>query len=167
MSTLAFLSPDRARRSDGFDPELRSPLARALATGVPAGIEDLSLAYGKLEARGEGDAHGLEAEVVRITPVRALVLCPYERTEALREELRRRFELVTDLTAALAGLRLNGVALLRRLTDLDLDALPAAGVVARVPALVLRSDEEFRIFFRQELGHYVASAVVDTARGLR
>ena len=166
MSSPAFLSPALARSANGFRPQPVSPLARAFAHGAPPGIEDVSLAFGKLEARGGGYADDLDAEVVTLTPARALVLCSYEQTPALHEELERRFELVVDLTAALAGLRLYGAPLLRRLTDLDPDALPAAGVFARVPAFVLRSGDEFRAFFRQELGHYVASAVLDTAAGL-
>ena len=55
---------------------------------------------------------------------------------------------------------------MRRLTDLDLDALPAVGKLAEVPAVVLRDGDRFRIFFPQELGHYVAEVVLDTLDGL-
>jgi sarcosine oxidase gamma subunit len=76
--------------------------------------------------------------------------------------------LVVDLSAALAGLQLRGEALVRRLTDLDLDSLPAVGAVAHVQAYVLRDDAEtFRLFFPQEYGHYLAEVVVDAAEGLR
>jgi hypothetical protein len=61
----------------------------------------------------------------------------------------------------------QGESLLRRLTDLDLDALPAAGTVAHVHALVLRDEgETFRLYFPQEYGHSVAEAVIDAAEGL-
>jgi sarcosine oxidase gamma subunit len=74
---------------------------------------------------------------------------------------------VVDQSAGLAGLRVRGEGLLRRLTDLDLDELPAVGALAHVQAFVLRDDEEtFRLFFPQEYGHYVAEVVVDAAAGL-
>jgi hypothetical protein len=131
MSHLDFLSPDLA----AADAVWRSPLERALAH-AHAGFEDLSRT-GVLEVRGE--LNGLEvgdAEVVRLTPERALVLCPFED-------------------------------LMRRLTDLDLDALPAVGPLAHVQALVLRDTGEiFRLYFAQEYGHSVAEAVIDAAEGL-
>jgi hypothetical protein len=71
------------------------------------------------------------------------------------------------MTGALAGLEVEGEQAVRRLTDLDLDALPAAGKVAEVPAVVLRDGERFRIFFPQEYGHYVAEVVLDVLEGLR
>ena len=157
MTRLAFLSPDLARAGDGFEPRLASPLARALAGDTR--VRDLSL-LGKIEVRGEIDHH-VDADVVQITPQRALVLCPYERCAELRARLGG-----IDLTGALAGLELEGEAAMRRLTDLDLDALPAVGKVAEVPAVVLRDGDRFRIFFPQELGHYVAEVVLDTLDGL-
>jgi hypothetical protein len=57
---------------------------------------------------------------------------------------------------------------MRRLTDLDLGALPAVGALAHVQAYVLRDEgETFRFFFPQEYGHYLAEVVIDTAEGLR
>ena len=74
---------------------------------------------------------------------------------------------VVDQTAGYAGLRVQGQTLVRRLTDLDLDRLPAAGALAQVQAIVLRDDEEtFRVFVPQEYGHYVAEVVVDAAQGV-
>ena len=164
MTELDFLSPDLARADGGFAPAYRSPLERALRA-APAHIRDVSRT-GKLEVRG--DIATLDAgEVVRITPTRALVLCDFDATAALRAALSERFEHVVDLSAALAGLAMTGERLLRRLTALDLDALPAAGAVARVPALVLRDGDDFRIFFAQEYADYVAHVVLDTAEGLR
>ncbi len=57
---------------------------------------------------------------------------------------------------------------MRRLTDLDLDGLPAAGpLLSRVPAIVLRDEgERFRVYVPQELAHDVAVAVLDAAAGL-
>jgi hypothetical protein len=160
VTSLAFLSPDLARAGDGFEPRLASPLARALHGD--ARVRDLSL-LGKLEVRGDVDALAVDAEVVRITPRRALVICPLERCADVRARLQG---LVVDMTGALAGLELEGEQAMRRLTDLDLDALPAVGKVAEVPAVVLRDGDRFRIFFPQELGHHVAEVVLDALDGL-
>lgn len=160
MTELAFLSPDRAVTGAGFEPRFASPLARALAGETR--VRDLS-GLGKLEVRGDVDVRDVDAEVVRITPRRALVLCPYERCAELRARIGAT---AIDMTAALAGLELEGERAMRRLTDLGLDALPAVGKVAEVPAVVLRDGDRFRIFFPQELGDYVAEVVLDTLDGL-
>ena len=56
---------------------------------------------------------------------------------------------------------------MRRLTDLDLERLPAAGPFARVSALVVRGEgERFGVYVPQELGHDVALAVLDAIAGL-
>lgn len=163
MSELEFLCVDRAERDAGFDPVARSPLERALRH-APLEIEDISHTA-KIEVRG--DVASLdERKVFRITRMRALVFCDGAEGAAVRARLRENFEHVVDVTSALAGIRVSGEPLLRRLTDLDLDALPAAGAVARVPAVVLRSGDEFSIFFAQEYGHYFAEVVIDTARGV-
>jgi sarcosine oxidase gamma subunit len=160
VSEFEFLSPDLASP----EAEWRSPLERALAH-APEGIEDVSRT-GKLEVRGTVDALD-DGDVVRLSARRALVLCPPEEATVLRARLRDRGYRVVDQSAGLAGLRVRGEGLLRRLTDLDLDELPAVGALAHVQAFVLRDDEEtFRLFFPQEYGHYVAEVVVDAAAGL-
>jgi len=160
VTHLDFLSPDLATA----DAVWRSPLERALAH-APEGIEDLTRTA-VFEVRGNLD--GLEGEVVRLTPERAYVLCPFEEAGRLRTRLTGAGRLVVDVSAGWAGLRVRGERLLRRVTDLDLDALPAVGALAHVQALVLRDDAEtFRLFVAQEYGHHVAEAVVDAARGLR
>ena len=73
---------------------------------------------------------------------------------------------VVDLTGAFAGIEVEGETLMRRLTDLDLDELPAAGKVADVPAVVSRQGQRFRIFFPQEYGDSVVEAVRDIEKGL-
>jgi hypothetical protein len=161
MTELAFLSPDQVRSADLFDPRFASPLARVLAG--TAGVTDLSR-LGKIEVRGDVDAIDVDAEVVRITPQRALVLCRYEQCAELRARLPGT---VIDMTGALAGLELESEQAIRRLTDLDLDALPAAGKVAEVPAVVLRNGPSFRIFFPQEFAHYVGEVVLDVLEGIR
>jgi sarcosine oxidase gamma subunit len=160
VSHLDFLSPELA----DADAVWRSPLERALAH-APDGVEDLSRT-GVLDVRGEVD--GLDAgEVVRLTPERALVLCTYEETALVRTRLAGAGCLVVDVSAGWAGLRVRGETLVRRLTDLDLDALPAVGALAHVQALVLRDDADtFRLYFPQEYGHHVAEVVVDAAEGL-
>jgi hypothetical protein len=157
VSELAFLSVDRAT------PEARfaSPLERALSGTTE--VRDLSH-LGKIEVRGDVDAIDVDAEVVRISPHRALVLCDYERCADVRAQIPG---FVIDMTGALVGLEVEGERVLRRLTDLDLDALPAAGKVAEVPAVVLRDGDRFRIFFPQEYGHYVAEVVLDVLEGLQ
>lgn len=166
MSELEFLSPGHARPHPEAEVSPRSPLARALSTGDGSRVEDISLSYGKLEVRGDVGALDVDAHVVRITPQRALVLCAYDRTLSLRRQLREQF-LCVDMTGALAGVRLRGASLLRRLTDLDLDRLPAAGSLAGVPAVVVRRGDEFDAFFRQEYADHVGGAALDAARGLK
>jgi hypothetical protein len=146
-----------------------SPLSRALAHAEPGlGLRDLSLEVAKLDVRG-ADVEDLDVEgdVVRTTPERALVFSSAREIDALRTRLRQSGCFVIDMTGALAGLELRGETLMRRLTDLDLDALPAVGSFAHVPATVLRGgDDTFRVFFPQEYGHYVTEVVIDTAEGL-
>lgn len=164
MTELEFLSPDLAAPEAVW----RSPLARALVD-APDGIADVSRT-GKIEIRGdlsELDADGFE--VVAITPRRGLVLCDYADLARVRARVGEQY-LAIDVTGAFAGIRIDrpdAVRLLRRLTELDLDALPAVGAVAHVPAHVLRDgDTVFRLFFPQEYGDYVAEVVVDAAEGL-
>ena len=160
MSELAFLSPGRA----SADAAWRSPLERALR-GAPAEISDVSLT-GKIEIRGDLDAFAEKgAELVRITPTRGLVLCDFTKTVAVLERLRDDF-LAIDVSGTLAGLQLRGETLMRRITDLDLDSLPAAGAVAHVQALVLRDGDTFRLFFGQEYSDYLAEVLLDAHEGL-
>jgi hypothetical protein len=158
---LDFLSPDLAAPEATW----RSPLERALRH-APADIGDISLT-GKLEIRGDvGTLRTRALEIVPLTPERALVLCDFTKTAEIRAKLAERF-LVIDMSAALAGLQVRGETLMRRLTDLDLGALPAVGSVAHVQTYVLRdAGETFRLFFPQEYGHYLAEVVVDAAQGL-
>ena len=191
MTELEFLSPDQARPTESFQPLLKSSLERRLreagaefeeregwlvAVSVPGAaqrsprIRDITHTA-KIEVRGGVNGLELEgAEVVAITPERTLVLTDYRRGAALRAELREQFRTVVDMSAALAGLEIAGSGartVMARLTDLDLEALPAAGSVSHVPAVVLRDgDESFRIFFPQEYGHYLWEAAVDAAEPL-
>jgi hypothetical protein len=177
VSTLDFLSPSRCAEGT-----LASPLRRALDTvsdtdfrnerpsgalDVSARLADLSL-DGKLELRGDLDlVRPLAGEdLVRLSPRRGFLLTTHDPAEAA-ERIRAQGILAYDASGGWAGLALEGAALMRRLTDLDLDRLPAAGPFARVHAIVLRDEgERFRVYVPQELGHDVALAVLDAARGL-
>ena len=158
--TLDFLSPSRCA------PETTaSPLRRALEGS--GHVVDLSL-DGKLELRGELARVGPLAgeELVRLSPRRGFLLTPHDPVEAV-ERVRAQGVLAYDATGGWAGFAREGETLMRRLTDLDLDRLPAAGPFARVTAIVLRDDgDRFRVYVPQELAHDVALAALDAARGL-
>jgi hypothetical protein len=164
---LDFLSPSRCAPDT-----VASPLVRALqpysGNGGPQPVlVDLSL-ESKLELRGDLDLVEplADEELVRLSPRRAFLLTPHDAAEAV-ERYRGQGVLAYDASGLWAGLALEGVKLMRRLTDLDLDDLPAAGPFSRVPAIALRDEgERFRVYVPQELGHDVALAVLDAARGL-
>jgi sarcosine oxidase gamma subunit len=162
VTHLDFLSPDLA----AADARWASPLERALAH-APAGIEDLSRT-GVLEVRGELDGLDAgEAEVVRLAPALALVLCPFEEAGRVRTRLTGARRLVVDVSAGWAGIGIRDEVVLRRLTDLDLQRLPAAGLVAHVRGILIRPDNEtFRVYVPQEYADYVAEVLIDAARGL-
>ena len=178
---LAFLSP-----SSSAGDLLASPLWHALdtvsdtvsspesdgkggsASGLGIhGLRDLSL-DGKVELRGDLGLVEPEPgeELIRLSPRRGYVLVdgdPREVVARLRASGIRAF----DMTGALAGLAFEGERVARRLTDLDLDRLPAAGMFAKIGALLVRDEgERFRAYFPQELGHYVAECVLDVIAGL-
>ena len=163
MSAQPFLSS----RPAGAGAVARSPLAHALAD-APEGIADLSLALATFEVRGDLD--GVTAgELVRITPTRGLVVAQAAESERVEAALRTQAATVLDRSGALAALRIerpDAATLMRRLTDLDLDDLPAVGAVARVRTVVRGGGDRFDLFFPQEYGHYLAGVVVDTAAGL-
>lgn len=152
MTRLAFLSPHEA------DVAGVSPLRHILG---PSFIDVSHL--GKLEVRGNVD--GIDA--IPLGPGRALrVLEGDVRTE--RDRLVEQGYRVYDMTAALAALEVEGDDLMRRLTELDLDALPAIGSILRGTTALIerRPGERFRLFVPQELGHFVAEVVTDIAHGL-
>ena len=155
MTTLAFLSPHEA------DVAPVSPLRHVAGEA----FTDVS-ALGKLEIRGDTD--NLDVDAIPIGVGRVLLVFEGD-VRAMRDRLTADGYRVYDMTAALAALELDGEDLLRRLTELDLDALPAIGSIARgTPALIeRRGGERFRLFVPQELGHFVAEVVTDMGRGLR
>ena len=160
MSDLVFLSPGRASAEATW----RSPLERALE-GAPPEISDLSLT-GKIEIRGDLPKSVKGGDLVRITPTRGLVLCDFTKTVELLEKLSKD-HFAIDVSASLAGLSVRGEAVMRRITDLDLDALPAAGAVSHVQAIVTRDGDSFALWFAQEYSDYLAEVVIDAWEGLQ
>jgi hypothetical protein len=95
--------------------------------------------------------------VLQLTPARALVVGDLSSPPPA---------FTVNVTAALAGIAIHGEQLMRRLTDLDLSRLPAAGRLAGVHAFVFERDGEYRVFFPQEYGHSVVTIVRDAQAGL-
>ena len=85
-----------------------------------------------------------------------------------RERLAADGFLAYDMTGALTMLELEGDHLLRRLTDLAPEQLPAVGSVTRgTPALIEPlGQSRFGLYVPRELGQYVADVVADLERGL-
>jgi hypothetical protein len=160
VSDLAFLSPGHASGEATW----RSPLERALR-GAPSEMSDLSLT-GKIEIRGDLPKSVKGGDLVRITPNRGLVLCDLTKTVELLEMLSKD-NFAIDVSASLAGLSVRGEAIMRRITDLDLDALPAAGAVSHVQAIVTRDGDSFALWFAQEYSDYLAEVVIDAWEGLQ
>jgi len=189
MSKLDFLCPDLANPDPerGFEPLARSAMHErlsesggkfeaqagwlvlsALSAHSPAdpSVADVSH-HAKIEVRGPAPQAANDREIVGIGPDRWLVLCSPDVAGSVRASLEEPGRIVIDQTGALAGLKIEGPearTLMRRLTDLELDRLPAVGAVAKVPATVLRDGaESFRIFVPQQSADYVCEVVLDAA----
>jgi len=164
-----FLSPSRCAPGT-----LASPLARSLGRvgwsaylGDPEQVRDLSL-EGIVEIRGDVDrVSALEGEeLVRLSTRRGFLFTGGDAAD-VAERIRGEGVLAYDATGALAGLAIASEQVMRRLTDLDLESIPTAGPFARVSALFRRgSDGWFHVYVQQELGHYVAEAILDALVGL-
>jgi len=169
--TLSFLSPSRC--ADGTT---TSPLRRVFDTvsdafeakGDSASlVRDLSL-EGIVEVRGDLDsvAPGAGEELLRLSPRRGFLFTAADPAQVVAR-IRAGGVLAYDATGAYAGIAIANEQVLRRLTDLDLDRIPTAGPFARVTALFRRgADGWFHVHVHQELGHYVAEAVLDAIAGL-
>ena len=158
----AFLSPSRCEPGT-----LASPLRRALDGVDPARVRDLSL-DGVVEIRGDLELVEPAAgeELVQLSPRRGFLFVNEDPAD-VAERLRAAGVLAYDATGALAGMAIASEQVMRRLTDLDLDKVPSAGPFAHVTAIVRRNgDGWFEVYVQQELGHYVAEAVVDALAGL-
>jgi hypothetical protein len=142
-------------------------LRRALEGADPADVRDLSL-EGIVEIRGNvmliTDGPGDEP-LIRLSPRRAFLFPGGDPTEHV-QRLRAAGMLAYDATGAYAGLAIRDERVLRRLTDLDLGQIPTAGPFAHVSALFRRGgDGWIHVYVHQELGHYVAEAVLDAIAG--
>jgi hypothetical protein len=160
--SFSFLSPSRCEPAT-----LASPLRRALEHADPAVVRDVSL-EGIVEIRGDVDAFASPAgeALVRLSPRRAFLFTDEDPLDVIARA-REAGALAYDATGALAGLAIADEPVLRRLTDLDPATIPAAGPFARVTALFRRdADGWVRVYVQQELGHYVAEAVLDAIAGL-
>jgi hypothetical protein len=105
-------------------------------------------------------------ELVRLSPRRGFLFTDGDAA-GVAARVRAEGVLAYDASGALAGIAIRSEQALRRLTDLDLERLPAAGPFARVNALVLRGEDGwFRVYVQQELGHYVAESALDALVGL-
>ena len=160
--TLSFLSP-----SSCAEGTLTSPLRRALEGADPEAVRDLSL-EGIVEIRGDLDAVAPASgeELLRLSPGRGFLFTAADPAEAV-ERVRAAGALAYDATAAYAGIAIASERVMCRLTDLDLHTVPTAGPFAHVTALFRRgADGWFHVYVHQELGHYVAEAVLDAIAGL-
>ena len=158
----AFLSPSRCAEGT-----TTSPLRRALEGSDPAAVRDLSL-EGVVEIRGnvDGVAEGPAEQLVRLSPGRAFLFTNEDPAD-VAARVRAGGALAFDATGALAGIAIASEHVMRRLTDLDLEQIPTAGSFAHVTALFRRgADGWFHVYVQQELGHYVAEAVLDALAGL-
>jgi len=160
--TPSFLSPSRSAEGT-----TTSPLRRALEGADPAAVRDLSL-DGVVELRGDVDAVPTRSgeELLRLSPGRGFLFTDDDPVDAVARA-RAAGVLAYDATAAYAGLAIASEQVMRRLTDLDLERIPTAGPFAHVTALFRKdADGWFRVYVHQELGHYVAEAVLDALAGL-
>jgi hypothetical protein len=142
-------------------------LRRALEDADPAAVRDVSL-EGVVEIRGDVDAVTPDPgeELVRLSPRRGFLFTDDDPAD-VAERLRAGGARAYDATGALAGIAIASEQAMRRLTDLDLEQVPTAGSFARVTALVRRgADGWFHVHVQQELGHYVAEAVLDAVAGV-
>jgi hypothetical protein len=160
--SLAFLSPTR-----GAEGTTTSPLRRVLEGADPQQVRDLSL-EAIVEVRGHVGSvtTGAGEELLLLSPRRGFLFTGADPV-AVVERVRAGGALAYDSTGAYAGIAIADERVMRRLTDLDLDSIPTAGPFAHVTALFRRgADGWFHVYVHQELGHYVAEAVLDAIAGL-
>ena len=160
--SMAFLSASRCGPGT-----TTSPLRRALEGVDPEQVRDLSL-ESVVEVRGDlekvSPAEG--EDLVRLSPRRGFLFTGDDPAE-VAERLRDVGVLAYDATGALAGMEISNPALMPRLCSLDLSKAPMAGSFARAWSIIRPSPGGgYRVYVHQELGHYVAEAVVDALAGL-
>jgi hypothetical protein len=158
----AFLSPSRCEPGT-----TTSPLRRALEGVDPEQVRDLSL-EGVVEVRGDLDkvAPGEGEELVRLSPRRGFLFTAHDAAD-VAERVRAAGVRAYDATGSLAGMEISNPALMPRLCSLDLSKAPMAGSFARAWSIIRPAENGgYRVYVHQELGHYVAEAVVDALAGL-
>jgi sarcosine oxidase gamma subunit len=187
MSTLDFLSIDKAERSGRFQPILKSAMHRRLTdagavfeerdgwlvvTHVPGqdryriAIRDVTASYRVEEGDGSLDIEFGEGEhgVLPSTGKGQTLVASYRGGAGGPRDG------FLDTSAAWGAIEVDGPGastVMRRLTELDLDELPVVGAFAHVRALIARrGDERYLIVIPQEYGNYVWEAVVDAAHPL-
>ncbi len=120
-------------------------------------------ATGVVELRG--DVADFQPErIVRLTPRRAVALT--DDAPALVARARAAGLRAYDLSAGHTEIRIEGELLLRRLTEVFVDAPTAAPVARGVPALIFPRDGGYDLFVPQELGEHVRDVVRDLQAGL-
>jgi sarcosine oxidase gamma subunit len=119
---------------------------------------------GVVELRGELD--GFETRdgerLVLLTPARTLLLADAPVADAVARARAVGLR-AYDVSGGWVAIGVEGEHLLRRLTDLDPAALPAAGPVARdVPAVILPAGgKRWQVLVPRELSQSVASVVAE------
>ena len=181
MTSLDFLSLDAVSATERFRPLARSSLQRALhdagatfeerdgwlvATHVP-GQETRTLAVRDVTHlhRVRESAEGVLIEFAPGEGREPVVVGRVWGGEGDRPP-----EETPDVTAGYAALQIEGpgaTTLVRRISEMPLDKLPAAGAVAHIRAWVIRDgDDSYRLLCAQEYGHYLWEVVVDAAEPL-
>jgi hypothetical protein len=125
-----------------------------LSAGTAAGVVEL-----------RGDVGAFEEErIVRLTPRRAVALT--DDAPALVARARASGLRAYDLSAGHAEIRIEGDALLRRLTDAEVDGPTAAPVARGVPTLIFPRAGGYDLYVPQELARYARDVVADLEQGL-
>jgi sarcosine oxidase gamma subunit len=153
VSELAFLSLDATAPAGLVRPLARSPLTRRLR-----------------EAGAEFEERDGWLVAVRVPGGEERRLAIRDVTHVLAGHDWGTVPGTVPPLAGLAALEIEGsgaTTVLRRISELELDTLPAVGAVAHVRAWLFRTGEEaYRLVFEQEYGHYLWEVVVDAAEPL-
>ena len=131
----------------------------------PRWFEDLSATRQSSKSAASSRVSPREGEeLVRLSPRRGFLFTPDDPFDAVAR-VRDSGVLAYDATGALAGSRSRASSSCAASRTRP-RRLPPAGPFSRVSAIVLRDEgERFRVYVPQELGHDVALAVLDAARG--
>jgi sarcosine oxidase gamma subunit len=128
-----------------------------LSPGAPAA--------GVVDVRGD-DGLLPAGRVVRLTPRRAFVLC--DDPGAAVREARERGLRAYDLSGAFTVIRIDGDALLRRLTEVEVAEPLAAPVANGVRALIVPlGTARYELYVPRELADHVGAVAADLREGLR